>query len=72
MIIFFDYRFLLLFSSESVTVGPVFVKFENETNDVELITKNRSLQRKSSFNNPTYTAVENLSQSQVSLRFKKY
>lgn len=70
--IFFGFRLSLLFSSGSITAGPVFVKFENETNDVELITENRPQQRKTSFDNPTYSAVENLTQSQVRLKFKKY
>lgn len=46
----------------------IFVKFENDTNDVELINDNAHSQRKSSFDNPTYGAMENFNQSQVSLK----
>lgn len=61
------------------SAGAIFVKFENESNNVELVNKDVRLQRKSSFDNPTYKAVqENLSQSQVifllfysNLNFKK-
>lgn len=60
-----SYRKSHLFGSGSGT-GAVFVKFENYTNDVELINEDRRLQRKSSFDNPTYGAVENLAQTQVS------
>ncbi|VVC37695.1 Amnionless [Cinara cedri] len=55
-----------LFRSGSDT-GAVFVKFENNTNDVELINESRGRlhQRKSSFENPTYGAMENLNQTQT-------
>lgn len=67
--IFFELRKSLLTSSRSGG-GAVFVKFENETNDVELIKEEVHLQRKSSFDNPTYEAVqENLTQSQVMFQY---
>lgn len=54
-----------MFGSGS-SAGAIFVKFENETNNVELVNEDVRLQRKSSFDNPTYKAVqENLSQAQV-------
>lgn len=65
MIFFFFIRRSLL-SKSSSGQDVVFVKFENDTSDVELVNEDRRLQRKTSFDNPTYGAVENLSQSQVS------
>lgn len=59
-------------SGTSLSAGAVFVKFENDTNDVELINEDRHLQRKSSFDNPTYGAVENLAQAQVSFECERY
>lgn len=48
----------------------MFVKFENDTSDVELVTEDARLQRRSSFDNPTYGAIEQLTQSQVSSKSK--
>jgi len=61
--VFLD-RSSLFFGSGS-NAGAVFVKFENSTNDVELINEDITPQRKSSFDNPTYEAVETLIQSRV-------
>jgi len=61
----FLYRKSLLSGSGS-SAGAVFVKFKNDTNDaVELIDEDIRLQRKTSFDNPTYGAVESMNKSQV-------
>jgi len=55
-----------LFSNSGSSAGAVFVKFKNDTNDaVELIDEDVRLQRKTSFDNPTYGAVESMNKSQV-------
>lgn len=50
----------------------MFVKFENDTSDVELVTEDAHFQRRSSFDNPTYGAVEHLTQSQVSFKCETF
>jgi len=53
-------------SGSRSSAGAVFIKFKNDTNDaVELIDEDVRLQRKTSFDNPTYGAVENMNKSQV-------
>lgn len=62
--IFLDRKSLL--SGSRSSAGAVFVKFKNDTNDaVELIDEDVRLQRKTSFDNPTYGAVESMNKSQV-------
>lgn len=69
---FFLDRKSLLSSSRSST-GVAFVKFKNDTNDaVELIDEDVRLQRKTSFDNPTYGAMESMKKSQVSIGQNKY
>jgi len=69
--LFLDRKSLL--SGSRSSTGAVFVKFKNDTNDaVELIDEDVRLQRKTSFDNPTYGAVESMKKSQVSIGQKKY
>lgn len=69
--LFLDRKSLL--SGSGSSTGAVFVKFKNDTNDaVELIDEDVRLQRKTSFDNPTYGAVESMKKSQVSIGQNKY
>lgn len=59
--IFLDRKSLL--SSSGSNAGAVFVQFKNDA--VELIDEDVQLQRKTSFDNPTYGAVESMNKPQV-------
>jgi len=61
-----------LLSGSRSSAGAVFVKFKNDTNDaVELIDEDVRMQRKTSFDNPTYEAVESMNTSQVLIGQKR-
>ncbi|XP_022181081.1 protein amnionless [Myzus persicae] len=66
-----DWKSLL--SGSRSSTGAVFVKFKNDTNDaVELIDEDVRLQRKTSFDNPTYGAVESMNNSQTFRKMHSY
>ncbi|XP_026813735.1 protein amnionless [Rhopalosiphum maidis] len=66
-----DWKSLL--SGSRSSTGAVFVKFKNDTNDaVELIDEDVRLQRKTSFDNPTYGAVESMKKSQTFRKMHSY
>ncbi|KAE9544834.1 hypothetical protein AGLY_000376 [Aphis glycines] len=66
-----DWKSLL--SGSGSSTGAVFVKFKNDTNDaVELIDEDVRLQRKTSFDNPTYGAVESMKKSQTFRKIHSY
>uniref|UniRef100_A0A2S2P173 Uncharacterized protein n=1 Tax=Schizaphis graminum TaxID=13262 RepID=A0A2S2P173_SCHGA len=66
-----DWKSLL--SGSRSSTGAVFVKFKNDTNDaVELIDEDVRLQRKTSFDNPTYGAVESMKKSQTFRKIHSY
>ncbi|CAI6366549.1 unnamed protein product [Macrosiphum euphorbiae] len=66
-----DWKSLL--SGSGSSAGAVFVKFKNDTNEaVELIDEDVRLQRKTSFDNPTYGAVESMNKSQAFRKMHSY
>ncbi|XP_027849123.2 protein amnionless isoform X2 [Aphis gossypii] len=73
IMVYYNKDWKSLLSGSGSSTGAVFVKFKNDTNDaVELIDEDVRLQRKTSFDNPTYGAVESMKKSQTFRKIHSY